>query len=129
MSADSASVLAWREELSALEGRLGELFVRAEPRRQAGLYLEGLLSAAKGKNGWQLAEQIGDARPWRAQPLLVHLLRDQAAAGAAGCQPRPVGRGRRPRLGPRLRPRASRGTGRCAHCRRDRLPQERRALG
>src|SRR5919199_937993 len=59
MSADSASVLAWREELSALQARLGELFVRAEPRRQAGLYLEGLLSAAKRKNGWQLADQIG----------------------------------------------------------------------
>ena len=27
MSADSASVLAWREELGALEVRLGELFV------------------------------------------------------------------------------------------------------
>jgi hypothetical protein len=47
MSADSARILAWREELSALEVRLGALFVRAEPRRQAGLYLEGLLSAAR----------------------------------------------------------------------------------
>src|SRR3954466_13171964 len=82
MSADSASVLAWREELSALEVRLGELFVRAEPRRQAGLYLEGLLSAAKRKNGWQLAEQIGDARPWRTQRLLSHVLWDQDAAPA-----------------------------------------------
>src|SRR5215210_4444610 len=80
MSADSASVLAWREELSALEVRLGELFVRAEPRRQAGLYLEGLLSAAKRKNGWQLAEQIGDARPWRTQQVLSHVLWDQDAA-------------------------------------------------
>src|SRR5919112_1759595 len=80
MSADSASVLAWREELSALEVRLGELFVRAEPRRQAGLYLEGLLSAAKRKNGWQLAEQIGDARPWRTQRVLSHVLWDQDAA-------------------------------------------------
>src|SRR3954468_5549879 len=80
MSADSASVLAWREELSALEGRLGGLFVRAEPRRQAGLHLEGLLSAAKRKNGWQLAEQIGDARPWRTQRLLSHVLWDQDAA-------------------------------------------------
>src|SRR5215210_2579850 len=70
MSADSASVLAWREELSALEVRLGELFVRAEPRRQAGLYLEGLLSAAKRKNGWQLAEQAGLERPYRMQSLL-----------------------------------------------------------
>src|SRR5919205_204413 len=80
MSADSASVLAWREELSALEARLGELFVRAEPRRQAGLYLEGLLSAAKRKNGWQLAELIGDTRPWRTQRVLSHVLWDQDAA-------------------------------------------------
>ena len=80
MAADSAGVQAWREELSTLEARLGELFVRAEPRRQAGLYLEGLLSAAKRKNGWQLAEQIGDARPWRTQRVLGHVLWDQDAA-------------------------------------------------
>src|SRR4051812_969978 len=113
MSADSASVLAWREELSALEVRLGELFVRAEPRRQAGLYLEGLLSAAKRKNGWQLAEQIGG-------PTL---------ANAAGAQPRAVGPGRGPRSVPRLRHRASWGRGRRADRRRDRLPEEGRALG
>ena len=80
MPADSAGVLAWREELGALEARLGGLFVRAEPRRQAGLYLEGLLSAAKRKNGWQLAEQIGDARPWRTQRVLSHVLWDQDVA-------------------------------------------------
>jgi len=80
MSVGSATVLAWREELGALEVRLGELFVRAEPRRQAGLYLEGLLSAVKRKNGWQLAEQIGDARPWRTQRVLSHVLWDQDAA-------------------------------------------------
>src|ERR671920_548742 len=80
MSADSASVLAWREELGALEVRLGELFVRAEPRRQAGLYLEGLLSAVERKNGWQLAEHLGDARPWRTQRLLSHVQWDEEAA-------------------------------------------------
>jgi SRSO17 transposase len=80
MSVGSADILAWREELGALEARLGELFVRAEPRRQAGLYLEGLLSAVKRKNGWQLAEQIGDARPWRTQRVLSHVLWDQDAA-------------------------------------------------
>lgn len=80
MSVDSANVLAWRGELGALEARLGELFVRAEPRRQVGLYLEGLLSAVKRKNGWQLAEQIGDARPWRTQRVLSHVLWDQDAA-------------------------------------------------
>ena len=50
-----------------MQERLGKLFGRPEPRRQVGLYLEGLLSATERKNGWQLAEQIGDARPWRAR--------------------------------------------------------------
>src|SRR5213075_2636089 len=45
-----------------------------------GLYLAGLLSAAKRKNGWQLAEQIGDARPWRTQRVLSHVQWDQDAA-------------------------------------------------
>jgi hypothetical protein len=43
-----------------LHARLGELFVRSEPRRQAGLYLEGLLRAVERKNGWQLAEHLGE---------------------------------------------------------------------
>lgn len=80
MAAESTSVLAWRNELSALQERLGELFGRPEPRRQAGLYLEGLLSATERKNGWQLAEQIGDARPWRTQRVLSHVLWDADAA-------------------------------------------------
>jgi SRSO17 transposase len=75
-----ASVLDWRSELSALQARLGELFGRAEPRRQAGLYLEGLLSAVERKNGWQLAEHLGDARPWRTQRLLSHVQWDEEAA-------------------------------------------------
>ena len=74
MPAQSASILAWRDELGALEARLGGLFGRPEPRRQAGLYLEGLLSATKRKNGWQLAERIGDARPWRTQRVPSHAL-------------------------------------------------------
>src|SRR3954462_6079877 len=73
-------VLAWRDELDVLKQRLGPLFVRPEPRRQAGLYLEALLSGAQRKNGWQLAEQIGDARTWRTQRVLSHVLWDQDAA-------------------------------------------------
>src|SRR4051812_24540378 len=75
-----ASVFEWRSELSELHARLGALFVRSEPRRQAGLYLEGLLSAVERKNGWQLAEHLGDARPWRTQRLLSHVQWDEAAA-------------------------------------------------
>ena len=35
----------WRDELEQVQDRLGELFVRPEPRQQAGLYLEALLTA------------------------------------------------------------------------------------
>src|SRR6202007_3168600 len=67
-------VLGWRAELAELQERLGELFGRTDARRQANLYLEGLLSAVERKNGWQLAEQIGDARPWRTQRVLSRTL-------------------------------------------------------
>ena len=80
MARGPTSVLIWRDELALMQARLGALFGRPEPRRQAGLYLEGLLSAVERKNGWQLAEQIGDARPWRTQRVLSHVLWDEAAA-------------------------------------------------
>ncbi len=70
----------WRAELEALSARLGRLFVRAEPREQAGRYLEGLLGPVKRKNGWQLAEHLGDARPWRTRRVLGHVLWDEEAA-------------------------------------------------
>jgi SRSO17 transposase len=70
----------WRTELGELLARLGRLFVRPEPREQAGRYLEGLLGPVKRKNGWQLAEAIGDARPWRTQRVLSHVLWDEGAA-------------------------------------------------
>jgi hypothetical protein len=72
----------WRDELEQVQDRLGELFVRPEPRQQAGLYLEALLSSAERKNGWQLAEQIGDARPWRTQRVLSDALWSQDKARA-----------------------------------------------
>jgi SRSO17 transposase len=70
----------WRAELDQLPARFGRLFVRAEPRDQAGRYLEGLLGPVERKNGWQLAEAIGDARPWRTQRVLSRALWDEEAA-------------------------------------------------
>src|SRR3954462_15399279 len=72
----------WRDELEQVQDRLGELFVRPEPRQQAGLYPGALLSSAERKNGWQLAEQIGDARPWRTQRVLSDALWSQDKARA-----------------------------------------------
>jgi SRSO17 transposase len=78
--AASLEVGGWRAELDALLARFGRLFVRAEPREQAGRYLEGLLGPVERKNGWQLAEHLGDARPWRTQRVLSHVLWDEEAA-------------------------------------------------
>jgi SRSO17 transposase len=75
-----AGLAGWREALAELQRRVGELFGRPEPRRQVGLYLEGLLGPAERKNGWQLAEAIGDRRPWRTQRVLSHVLWDQDKA-------------------------------------------------
>src|SRR3954447_14420396 len=78
--AASLEVGGWRAELDGLLDRFGRLFVRAAPRGQAGRYLEGLLGPVERKNGWQLAEAIGDARPWRTQRVLSHVLWDEEAA-------------------------------------------------
>src|SRR3954470_20620631 len=78
--AASMEVGGWRAELDGLLARFGRLFVRPEPREQAGRYLEGLLAPVQRKNGWQLAEAIGDARPWRTQRGLSHVLWDEEAA-------------------------------------------------
>src|SRR3954454_7930995 len=76
----SLEVGGWRAELDALLARVGRLVVRAELREQAGRYLEGLLGPVERENGWQLAEHLGDARPWRTQRVLSHVLWDEDAA-------------------------------------------------
>ncbi len=72
--------LPWLEDLTALKERVAGLFRRAEPRRQVGLLLEGLIGGAERQNGWQLAEYAGDAAPWRMQALLGRTVWDQEKA-------------------------------------------------
>nr|WP_052321775.1 transposase [Ralstonia sp. A12] len=60
----------WERELEGLHERLGKLFKRSEPRQRALGYLSGLLSPVERKNGWQLAEWIGEASPDGVQHLL-----------------------------------------------------------
>jgi SRSO17 transposase len=76
----SGAALPWFEDLAALKDRVGGLFRRAEPRRQIGLLLEGLIGGAERKNGWQLAEYAGDPAPWRMQALLGRTQWDQEKA-------------------------------------------------
>ena len=61
---------SWLSGLDDLFARVAGRFGRVEPRRQARLYLMGLLAPVERKNGWQLAEAAGDATPDRMQRLL-----------------------------------------------------------
>ena len=61
---------AWEAELAAMHRRIAARFVHPEAHRRALAYLKGLLGPAERKNGWQLAEYAGDARPDGVQRLL-----------------------------------------------------------
>jgi SRSO17 transposase len=63
----------WAEELDRLMARLGPRFGRIEVRRRAVAYLRGLLAPVERKNGWQLAEAAGDARPEGMQDFLARM--------------------------------------------------------
>ncbi len=60
----------WHAGLDALHARIGEHFRRAEARTRAKRYLSGLLERVERKNGWQLAEHLGEAGPQGIQRLL-----------------------------------------------------------
>ncbi len=60
----------WAQGLDEVHGRIARRFVRAEPRERALAYLRGLLSSVERKNGWQLAEEAGEATPDGMQRLL-----------------------------------------------------------
>lgn len=66
-----AAVERWADEVEAVAERIGRRFARSEPRRRAVGYIRGLLSEAERKNGWQLAEHLGEATPDGVQHLLA----------------------------------------------------------
>src|SRR5438876_9658848 len=63
-------VCRWAHALTCLHARIALRFARPEPRRRALAYLQGIVSATERKNGWQLAEHAGEARPDGMQRLL-----------------------------------------------------------
>src|SRR5258706_2264527 len=58
------------EALVELHERIAPSFRRAEVRRRARRFLEGLLAPVERKNGWQLAEELGEHGPRGVQRLL-----------------------------------------------------------
>jgi SRSO17 transposase len=79
MSIDEETVEEWGGELRVLQARLGPYFGRQEARERAIRYLKGLLSDVPRKNGWQLAEQAGEATPDGMQRLLSTAVWDAEA--------------------------------------------------
>jgi SRSO17 transposase len=63
-------VWKWGQELERLHARIAPRFARPEPRRRALAYLKGVVSSTQRKNGWQIAEYAGEARPDGMQRLL-----------------------------------------------------------
>ncbi len=64
-------VRAWAGEVEVVGNRIGRHFARSEPRRRAVGYVRGLLGDAERKNGWQMAEALGEATPDGVQHLLA----------------------------------------------------------
>ncbi|MGH3098484.1 MAG: IS701 family transposase [Streptosporangiales bacterium] len=60
----------WESELGSLLARLFRLFYRTESKRHAEQYFRGLLSPLARKNGWTIAEHVGEQEPTALQRLL-----------------------------------------------------------
>jgi hypothetical protein len=58
------------QALAELVVRIGSHFRRAEVRKRVGRYLHGLLAEVSRKNGWQMAEELGEANAHGVQRRL-----------------------------------------------------------
>ncbi len=67
------------QALAELLVRIGSHFRRAEVRTRVGRYLQGLLASVERKNGWQMAEELGEANPHGVQRLLEEADWDEEA--------------------------------------------------
>jgi SRSO17 transposase len=61
---------SWATALHDLSQRIRRFFVRPEPHQRALAYLQGLMSPGERKNGWQVAEEVGETTPYAMQHLL-----------------------------------------------------------
>jgi SRSO17 transposase len=61
---------ALAQDFESFHARFASLFARSEPRDEAVKYIRALMGAAARRNGWQLAEAVGDRTPDRVQRLL-----------------------------------------------------------
>jgi SRSO17 transposase len=67
---ESADLGEWERELDSVVARIGPLFYRSESKRHGEQYLRGLLSPLARKNGWTIAEHVGEPEPKALQRML-----------------------------------------------------------
>jgi SRSO17 transposase len=67
---EAPAIGGWSRALGALHERVGHRFARSEARERVKRYLVGLLGRVERKNGWQIAEAIGERDPQGVQRLL-----------------------------------------------------------
>jgi SRSO17 transposase len=60
----------WTSAFNELGQRIRFCFTRPEPYQRAIAYVQGLMSGASRKNGWQVAEEVGETTPYAMQHLL-----------------------------------------------------------
>jgi SRSO17 transposase len=60
----------WESELESLFARISSLFYRVESKKHAEQYIRGLLSSLERKNGWTIAEHVGEPEPKALQRFL-----------------------------------------------------------
>jgi len=65
-----ADLDVWESGLECLFERMRSLFYRTESRRHAEQYIRGLLSPVERKNGWTIAEYVGEREPKALQRFL-----------------------------------------------------------
>ena len=65
-----SAVGGWSKAFGELHRRIGHRFARSEARERVKRYLVGLLGRVERKNGWQMAEAIGERDPQGVQRLL-----------------------------------------------------------
>jgi SRSO17 transposase len=76
---DEALLTEWAAAFAAYQARFAPFFRRAEVRTRSRRYLQGLLAPVARKNGWQLAEAVGEADPQGIQRLLYEAAWDEDA--------------------------------------------------
>ena len=64
------AIEGWRSGLDLVYARIAHRFRRVEVRERAKRYLARLLDRVERKNGWHLAEHLGETGPQGIQRLL-----------------------------------------------------------